>query len=280
MEKLNQVNWKEIITEIVLPHLGTLTLYIVLFCILGFITSIFYNLILWKKNIFVRHNKYYNWFVKLYIPGLVFVFLYFSVQFAFIYGAKKIIKDEEAIVVSELYDVSTSQFFKSPQEREDFILKLQQSSASLQKLGNQISQEVDTYVAQNNTGYNIIDNTKNKLTHYVIKEYETNLYSAVLYGMLKASGSLTEKEQIENMSYNEVNLLIKKLNTVDPKDIETSVKAKLTEFIDKIISSQINGFAKTTLFIFLLIIFLPILEYLIYRWWINRKEKANQIITK
>jgi hypothetical protein len=269
MEKLNQVNWKEIITEIVLPHLGTITLYIVLFCISGFILSIVYNLILWKKNIFIRQHKYYNWLVKLYIPALVFIFLYFSVQFAFIFGAKKIIKDEELIVVSELYEASVSQFLKTPQERKNFILKLQESSAGFKKLGNDISQGVNTYVSQNNSGYNIIDNSKNKLTGYVIKEYEANLYAAILFGLLKATGSTIGKEELKDLSYSEVNLLINKLNSLDPK---------LTEFVDKIISSQINGFAKTTLFIFLLIIFIPVLEYLIYSWWLKRNVKKDKII--
>jgi hypothetical protein len=279
MEKLNQVNWKEIITEIVLPHIGTITLYIVLFCILGFILSIVYNLVLWKKNIFIRQHKYYNWLVKLYIPALVFVFLYFSVQFAFIFGAKKIIKNEEAIVVSELYEVSVSQFLKTPQERKNFILKLQESSAGFKKLGNDISQGVNTYVSQNNSGYNIIDNSKNKLTGYVIKEYEANLYTAILFGLLKATGSTIGKEELKDMSYSEVNLLVNQLNTLDPKEIETSIKAKLTEFVDKIISSQINGFAKTTLFIFLLIIFIPVLECLIYRWWLKRKINKDNTIS-
>lgn len=279
MEKLNSINWKQVITEIVLPHLGTLTLYIVLYCILGFVLGIVYNVILWKKNIFVREHKYYNWFVKLYIPALFFIFLYFSVQFAFIFGAKKIIKDEEATVVSEIYEASIAEFFETPEERENFILKLQKSSADLQNEVDDISKEANNYLSKNNTGYTIIDTGKNKLTSYIVKEYNASLYSAILYGLVKATGSTTKLEEINKMSYNDVNKLVDTLNTLDPKDIETSIKTKLTEAVDKIISAQINGFAKTTLIIFLLLISIPIIECFIYRWWLKRKIKATETST-
>jgi hypothetical protein len=270
MEKLNQINWKDIITEIVLPHLGTLTLYIVIFCVIGFILGVIYNIVLWQKNIFIRQHKYYNWLVKLYIPALLFTFLYFSVYFAFIFGAKSIIKDEESRIVNEIYETSVSQVFNSPQERKDFIVKLQKESAGIQKMSSDISKEVNTYVSQNNTGINLVDTSKNKLTNYIINKYQANLYSATLYGLIVASGS---KIEVKDMTYNEVNTLVNALSTLEPKKIESSVKDKLTELVDKIITSQINGFAKSTLLLFILIILIPIIEYFIYKWWINKQNK-------
>lgn len=275
MKKLEQVNWKEIIIDIVLPHIGTLALYIVLFCVLSFILGVIYNVLLWRKKIYIRQHKYYNWLVKIYIPTTMFVFLYFGIQFAFIFGAKKIIRAEESKVINEIYEVSVTQFFKTPTERKDFILKLQNSCKELKNEGKSISHEVTTYVAQNNTGFKIIDTGKNKLTNYIIKEYETNLYTAILYGVIKASGSTMKIDNIKDLNYSEINLLLEKTNTLDPKQIENSVKTKLTEAVDKIISSKINDIALMSMLIFILFLSIPILEYFIYCWWLKRKLKVQ-----
>ena len=80
------------------------------------------------------------------------------------------------------------------------------------------------------------------------------------------------------MTLEEVNNLVNELNSLKPEKIETSVKSKLTEMIDKIITSQINGFLKTTLLIFLLLIFIPVLEWYIYNWYMNRKLKRSNML--
>lgn len=268
METLNDINWNEIITEIVLPHLGTLTLYIVGFCVIGFVSGLIYTILLWKKNIFVRKQKYYNWFVKLYVPALISVFLYFAVNFAFIYGAKSIIKDEESKVVNEIYETSIKLAFENPEERKLFIQKLQNESDQFQKLGKEISADVIKQVSENNSGIGFIDSGKNKLTSFIVNKYQTNLYAATLYGLNVAAGS---QMKTSGIALEEVNTLVNVLNTLEPTKIETSVKAKLTEMVDKIITSQINGFAKTTLYIFMLLIFIPVLEWLIYSWYMKRK---------
>ncbi len=277
METLNEIDWKTIITEIVLPHLGTLTLYIIGFCVLGFILGLIYTILLWKKNIFVRQQKYYNWFVKLYVPALIFVFLYFAVNFAFIYGAKSIIKDEESKVVNEIYEVSVNQIFKNPEERKAFIQKLQTSSATFQKLGKEITSIAIEEISENNTGIGFVDSGKNKLTSFIVNKYHNNLYAATLYGLNVAAGS---KMKTREMTLEEVTTLVTVLNTIEPEKIETSVKSKLTELVDGIITSKINGFAKTTLFIFLLVIFIPVLEWLIYGWYMKRKVEKNKILNQ
>jgi hypothetical protein len=268
MEKLSEINWKDIISEIVLPHLGTLALYIVMFCVVGFILGLIYTILLWKKNIFVRQQKYYNWFAKLYIPALIFVFLYFAVHFAFIYGAKSIIKDEQSKVVNEIYETSVKIAFENPEARKEFIHKLQSSSIGIQKLGKEISEDVIKEVSENNSGISFVDSGKNKLTSFVVNKYKTNLYAATVYGLNAAAGS---QFKTDKMTLEEVTNLVNILNTLEPAKIETSVKTKLTEMVDKIVTSQINGFAKTTLLIFLLLIFIPVLEWLIYNWYMKRK---------
>lgn len=274
METTNEINWKEIISEIVLPHLGTLALYIVLFCIIGFVLGLIYIILLWRKNVFIRQQKYYNWIAKLYVPALIFVFLYFAVHFAFIYGAKSIIKDEQSKVVNEIYESSIKLAFENPEELKAFIKKLQFGNAEFQKLGKEISADAIKQVSENNTGIGFIDSGKNKLTNFIVNKYQTNLYAATLYGLNVAAGSQIKTSE---MTLEEVNKLINVLNTLEPAKIETSVKTKLNEMVDKIITLQINGFAKTTLFIFLLLIFIPVLEWVIYNWYMKRKVATLEI---
>ncbi len=227
-----------------------------------------------EENVFIRQQKYYNWIAKLYVPALIFVFLYFAVHFAFIYGAKSIIKDEQSKVVNEIYESSIKLAFENPEERKAFIKKLQFGNAEFQKLGKEISADAIKQVSENNTGIGFIDSGKNKLTNFIVNKYQTNLYAATLYGLNVAAGSQIKTSE---MTLEEVNKLINVLNTLEPAKIETSVKTKLNEMVDKIITLQINGFAKTTLFIFLLLIFIPVLEWVIYNWYMKRKVATLEI---
>ena len=99
METLSKLDWEMIFEEIILPHFSTLLIYILSFCTVGLVLSLIYIMILKKNKVFIRQHKYYNWLVKLYIPALVVLFLYFSLNFALIFTVKNIAKKEESKVV-------------------------------------------------------------------------------------------------------------------------------------------------------------------------------------
>ncbi len=272
MEEIYKIDWEMIITEIILPHFSTIIIYTLSFCSIGLILALIYIMILKKNQVFVRQHKYYNWFVKLYIPLLVIVFLYFSLNFALIYSAKSIVKKEEPKVVNEIYDATINQIFQTPEARKDFILQLKEKTRDLTDTQEIFVDEAEETISRTFNNYSLVNSDNKKITNYFISKYKDNLYNAILFGLNVATGS---KMKPAEMTYKEINSLVNVLNTLEPAKIETSVKSKLTDMVDKIITSQINGFAKTTLLIFLLLIFIPVLEWFIYNWYVKRKIKTS-----
>lgn len=227
MNYLKNVDWWNLLKEIVIPHLGTLVLYFVFFFIVGIVCGVIYNLILWKKQFYKRAPKYYNWGVKLYIIASMGIFIYFSMHLAFIFAAKNIIKKEENRIVSQIYEQAAVLAFETPELRNNFIRKIQDGTIEIQAGTRNTAIALNKYVSSKNVGIGFVDKGKNKLAFYIFDKYKEDIYSASLYGMLLAAGRGHVK--IDDLSYDDLKALVATLNTLEPKKIEESIKIKLTE---------------------------------------------------
>ncbi|WP_316801778.1 hypothetical protein [Pedobacter nototheniae] len=273
MKFFEQANWWQIIKETILPHLGTTFLYLTIFISIGFLLGVIYGLILWRFKILKRVPKYYNWAVKLYVVGGIAVFIYFSIHLGLMFAAKSIIKKEEPRIVSAIYEEMATQNFDSPEKRKIFIQKIQESVVEVKKGSKDVTISLNKYVASQNTGFNVVDKGKNRLANYIFTKYQNDIYSASVYAMLllASRGAFNVKD----MSYEEFNTLIATLNTMDSRDIEKSIKSKLTEKVDEIISDQMNGMIKGTFYLLIIILLIPVLEFYIYIFWMKNKIRKE-----
>ena len=124
MTDVSEVEWHivwDIFREFVLPHSGTLILNVVLFGVLGVVVSIIYAVILYKKGVFRRKPKYYNWSVKLYYPLLIGGIIFFFGQVGFVRGVYKIIDNEKDVVVTGIYNASLQAVFESEESKDAFV---------------------------------------------------------------------------------------------------------------------------------------------------------------
>lgn len=275
MKYLKNVDWWSLLKEIILPHVGTLILYLILFFVVGIVCGIIYNVVLWKKQFYKREPKYYNWGAKLYIVASMGVFIYFSLHLAFIFAAKSIIKKEENRIVSQIYEQAAVMAFETPELRNNFIRKIQEGTIEIQAGTKNTAVALGKYVASKNVGIGFVDKSKNKLAVFIFDKYKDDIYSASLYGMLLAAGRGHVK--IEDLSYDDLKALVATLNTLEPKKIEESIKIKLTEKVDELVSAKISALIQITFILFILILLIPIVEFYIYTWWWTRK--VEQAVT-
>ncbi|RZL34197.1 MAG: hypothetical protein EOO96_10620 [Pedobacter sp.] len=275
MKYLKNVDWWSLLKEIILPHVGTLILYLILFFVVGIVCGIIYNVVLWKKQFYKREPKYYNWGAKLYIVASMGVFIYFSLHLTFIFAAKSIIKKEENRIVSQIYEQAAVMAFETPELRNNFIRKIQEGTIEIQAGTKNTAVALGKYVASKNVGIGFVDKGKNKLAVFIFDKYKDDIYSASLYGMLLAAGRGHVK--IEDLSYDDLKALVATLNTLEPKKIEESIKIKLTEKVDELVSAKISALIKSTFILFILILLIPIVEFYIYTWW--WKQKVEQAVT-
>ncbi|MCZ4245339.1 hypothetical protein [Pedobacter punctiformis] len=276
MKFFERADWWQLIKETILPHLGTTFLYITIFVSIGLLLGVIYSLILWRFKILKRVPKYYNWAVKLYVVAGIAVFIYFSIHLGFMFAAKSIIKKEEPRIVSAIYEEMASQNFDSPEKRKIFIQKIQEGVVEVQKGSKDVTLSLNKYVASKNTGFNIVDKGKNRLANYIFTRYQNDIYSASVYAMLMVASR--GAFDVKDMSYEEFNTLIKALNAMDPRDIEKSIKNKVTEKVDEIISDQMNGMIKGTFYTLIIILLIPVAEFYIYKFWMKNKAGKEELV--
>lgn len=264
----NNITWEVIFSDFVWHNISTYALYFSVFVLAGIVLSILYIRFLWKKKVFERTPKYYNWAVKLYIPFLFVIFMYFSFQLAFLVGTKKVLHKETERIVEEVYEITVSKFFETPKDRELFIKNLQEFSKTLQNKSDSFDIKMEEWVNQNHDSTR--EKSENKLTSFLLKKYKVKLYTIALYNLLRISNN---KTGLKKMSYNEIEESIKVFNSLDTEQIEKSIKQEFNSFVIKKIDSEMHKLIQGSLFVFFIMILLPVLDWWIYRWWMRREIK-------
>lgn len=270
LKYLDKVDWLyiwEIIRDIVLPHSGTLLFNTLLFLFLGFVVSLVYCIILYRKGVFTRVPRYYNWAVKLYIPILFAGILYLFGQWGFIRGVYKILDKERPTIVEGVYQGTLKQFFKNEEEKNKFIRSIQTFASETKTDSEAFLHGFEKQMEQYDTGTTFLNNTKNKLSKYLIQHYGEDVYKAAIYGMLTSAGKGAHINISEALPYSEYSAGMDFLLSVGHQDLEKVILQKLDQWCDGFLKTQYYGMTKS-LFIFLVLLMLiPLLEYFIYKKW-------------
>ncbi|WP_324027670.1 hypothetical protein QSV08_06905 [Maribacter sp. BPC-D8] len=282
MDNFDKIDWGviwSVIKDIVLPHSWTLISTTIIFLIVGLIISVVYIVILNKKKVLKRKPKYYNWAVKLYIPTLIFGFLFVFGYAGFITGTYKVINKENETIVSSIYNNVLQLSFESEKSKNDFIVELQESAIEVKSGSNALVESLKKTTTEYNSGYSVIDDNKNKLATFLIDTHGDAIYKIAVYGMLNAAGAKAHVDINESLSYDEFSAGMDLLLDIGYKDIELAVKDKLMIWFDSLLYSQYKSLILSQLILLLIIISLPLIEFFIYKKWIEPKYD-NQLIEK
>lgn len=274
-EFIDSINWSEIweITkEYVLPNIGWFIFWIVLFVIIGLILGIVFNVFLYRKNIFFRDRKYYNWFAKLWIPYFMVVFLYFSSMIGLFYGVHSVLRSENKSITSNIYSRTIGSTFSSEKEKKEFLHSLQTLSNSSEDVSKSMTQALAIYIKQNNSGYASVDNFKNSSTSYLLKKYESEVYSACVYGFMKVVDDQANMKNVKDIDYTQFKSLLQKLDKIEPQRIENSIQSEMGRKLQAILDYIFKEILKHELFFFFLFLLIPFVEYFIYLKFIKTKE--------
>ncbi|WP_337966716.1 hypothetical protein [uncultured Flavobacterium sp.] len=274
-EFIDSINWSEIweITkEYVLPNIGWFIFWIVLFVIIGLILGIVFNVFLYRKNIFFRDRKYYNWFAKLWIPYLMIVFLYFSSMIGLFYGVHSVLRSENKSITSNIYSRTIGSTFSSEKEKKEFLHSLQTLSNSSEDVSKSMTQALAIYIKQNNSGYASVDNFKNSSTSYLLKKYESEVYSACVYGFMKVVDDKANMKNVKDIDYTQFKSLLQKLDKIEPQRIENSIQSEIGRKLQAILDYIFKEILKHELFFFFLFLLIPFVEYFIYLKFIKTTE--------
>ncbi|WP_299261639.1 hypothetical protein [uncultured Aquimarina sp.] len=273
-ELFKNIDWSfiwSILKDIVLPNSGTLIINIVIFLFLGFIIAVIYCILLWRKGIFKRVPKYYNWVVKLYIPILLVGILYIFGQWGFIRGIYKILDNEKTMIVQGVYNGSVQQIFESEDAKNKFVISAQMLAIQAKSDSQDYALFFEKNFKNYDTGSSFLNKTKNKLAKFIINNYSDDLYKLTMYALLTSAGK-GHVDFSEVLPYEEFDAAMNLLLEVGYQDIEKVVLDKLSQWFSIGLTSQYNGIVKSLLILLILILIVPLLEYFIYKKWIAPKH--------
>ncbi len=74
------------------------------------------------------------------------------------------------------------------------------------------------------------------------------------------------------MTHEDMDDIIHTMNTADPKQIETGIKDKLIEMVNRTVSGHFNSLIKMVLVMLTLLLLIPFIEFAIYQWWQKRQQ--------
>lgn len=274
-EYIDSINWSEIwelSKQFILPNIGWFIFWIVLFIVLGFILGIVFNVFLYRKNIFFRDQKYYNWFAKLWIPYLMIVFLYFSAMIGLFYGAHSVLKSENKNITANIYAKTIGTTFSSEKEKKDFLHTLQELSHSSEDVSKSLTEALAIYIKQKNSGFAAVDNFKNSSTSYLLQKYESEVYSACVYGFMKVVDNKADMKNVKNIDYTTFKSLLQKLDQIEPQRIELSIQSEMGRKLESVLNYFFKEILKHELLFFLLFLIIPFIEYFIYLKFVKTKE--------
>lgn len=283
-EYIDSINWSEtweFSKQFILPNMGWFVFWIVLFFILGLILSIVFNIFLHRKNIFFRDKKYYNWFAKLWIPYFVIVFLYFFTMIGLFYGAHSVLRSENKSITASIYAKTIGTTFSSEKEKKDFLHTLQQLSHSSEDVSKSLTEALAIYIKQKNSGYATVDNFKNSSTSYLLQKYESEVYSACVYGFMKVVDSKADMKNVKNMDYTTFKSLLQKLDQIEPQRIELSIQSEMGRKLQAVQNYFFKEILTHELLFFLLFLLIPFIEYFIYLRFVKMRETTkNTVVTE
>ncbi|TXN34743.1 hypothetical protein FVB32_09065 [Flagellimonas hymeniacidonis] len=273
MDDIGKIEWGliwEITKDTILPHMGTLVLNTILFVIVGFLLSIIFVILLSKKRVFKRIPKYYNWAVKLYIPILIGVCLYVFGQIGFLRGVYVVLNKEKSRIVTSIYEQTLGLAFESEQSKSEFLKWMQIAAKDATKGSNWFAESMKNKLLDPDSGISPIDKSNNKTTTYLVEKYQKDIYKICVYGLL-SHHKTGDYAIMESISYEEFSTAIDFLLDIGHNDIELAIKDRLTIWFVSLLDYQYQSMIKSLLILLLGIMGLPLVEFFIYKKWIEAK---------
>lgn len=272
---LDTINWQEaweFSKHIILPNLGWFIFWTVLFIIFGLIISIVLNVYLYRKNFFTRDRTYYNWIAKLWIPYIILICIYFFGMLGLFYGGHSILSKENKSMTTSIYAKTVGSTFSSEKDKKAFLQTLQQLSNSSEDVSKSLTKTLGLYIKKNNTGMSSVDNFKNSSSTYLLNKYESEVYSATMYGFMKVVDDKADITSFKKIKYDELKLLLKKLDKIEPKRIEDSIQLEMEHKLQTILDYIYKGIMKHELLFFAIFLIIPFIEFFIYWKFVKKKE--------
>lgn len=270
---MQNINW-ETIYSVVWYVVRNYPLKIILFCsiclVLGFFVSIILTFIFKKYKVISRHQKYYNWFVKLYIPAIFVINIIFSLKIGLFWGVYEALKTDSYSISEQIYHSGSQYIFQDEKSKKDFITDIRSVVSELSRNNKNTKIQIIDIAKAYDTKYKVVDKPKNWLASLFANYYGDRIHTLVLYEILN---SVPYLQVTKDLSYREFDTLSQKLIELNPDHIEKSIVEKIQNLFLIILRSQFKTILNGILMIWMLFMIIPWIEFWIYGMLMKRRLK-------
>lgn len=273
-----KITWSDfwaVCRDIILPETLTVVWSVVLYGFIGILVMILLLVLGSRYKIFTRVHKYYNWAMKLYIPLIIIGTLYFSMQIGLFRGIYKVLEHESLPITDGIYSQTVERMFASQAEKDAYLDDLKVLMAEYNYSAEALADELKAEILSSQVDSGLVDKAKNGLATWLIDNYKDEIFSAVVFGILSAGG---EKVGVsEQLSWSESKEVLSILMQTDASRIETVIKEKLAEMLSHLLYRQYASLRNSSLLLwFLIVVLLPVVEFLIYKKWLEARLIKRQ----
>jgi hypothetical protein len=192
------------------------------------------------------------------------VFIYFFSMIGLFYGGHSVLKSENKNITANIYSKTIGTTFSSEKEKKDFLHSLQLLSNSSEDVSKSVTQALALYIKQKNSGLQAVDKFKNSSTSYLLQKYESEVYSACVYGFMKVVDDKADMKNVKDIDYTKFKTLLQKLDQIEPQRIERSIQSEMGRKLQSGLDLIFKEILKHELLFFLLFLIIPFVEYFIY----------------
>lgn len=274
---MQNIDWEtmySIVLYVIKNYPLNIILYSTIFLVLGIIISFILIFSLRKYKVFSRQQKYYNWFVKLYIPTIFIINIIFSLKIGLFCGVYEALKKDSYTISEQVYNSSSQYIFKDDKSKTEFITDLKSIVSELSQNNKNVKVQIIDIAKTYNTKYKVVDTPKNWLASLFANQYGDRIHTLVLYGMLN---SIPHADVTKDLSYQEFDRLTDQLLQLNPDNMEKSIVEKVQNLFLMVLKSQFKTTIKGILLIWGLLMMIPLIEFWIYTYVMKRRMK-NQAI--
>lgn len=274
---MQNIDWETIysvVLYVIKNYPFKIIFYSTIFLVLGFVISLILILVLRKYKVISREQKYYNWFVKLYIPTIFVINIIFSLKIGLLFGVYEALKKDSYAISEQVYYSSAQYIFKDKNSRIEFIKDVKVIVSELSQNNKNVKIQIVDIAKAYDTKHNIVDKPKNWLASLFADKYGNRIHTLVLYGMLN---SIPHANVTKDLSYEEFDNLTQKLLQLNQDNLEKSVIEKIQNLFLLVLKSQFKTIIKGILIIWGLLMLIPWIEFGIYKYVMKRRIKNKTI---
>lgn len=271
---MQKIDWNILYTlllDVIKNYPLKIVVYTAICFFIGLLFSITKILVFKKYKVISRKHKYYNLFVKLYIPAVFIITMIFSVKIGLFWGAYEAVKKDSYPISKQVYQTSSYYIFKDDTSKAVFISDLKSIVSELSRDNTKAKVEIVDIVKAYDLKYKAVNSPKNWLAKMFVDRYGDKIHTLVVYGLLDA---IPGTHVSESISYHEFDTLAGELTRLNVEHMEHSIIEKIQHLFLYILKTQFRTLIKGFLIIWALLMLVPWVEFGIYTYMMKRKKSG------